>query len=269
MNATLDSAMNLLASDNPKSLGTATLQLAHSTQPEAHKVLFEVLISAQFLNKLDSADTYAAEKRLRIWRILDELAANPALSAKALIVSLTQESKFLAEPARVDRLIMASASVRPAPPEIIVFWNDHWVPDDGYTPLTVAAVVENSSETALALLERKLVDSTQRRYDQLSWIDSHLRPHRNEHPILRSCERLVHQPLDQDLRIALLRALFEASPLDEATDFQVLEPPPRAQANVEALALLRRIGIDALKQTELPNNIQESIQDALNEIAQF
>lgn len=39
------------------------------------------------------------------------------------------------------------------------FWGDHFHPDDGFTPTTVTALVDNGSAPALGLLEKELAQA--------------------------------------------------------------------------------------------------------------
>jgi len=113
-----------------------------------------------FLNRLDDDDKYRGPRqRLRVRRIIEQLAKNP--SGHPVLLALVSDTVFLAEDARCDLLIIATASVVPAPPALCQFWLDHSLPEDGFTPLTIDAVCSNGSAAALQVLETRLLDPAQ------------------------------------------------------------------------------------------------------------
>ncbi len=123
---------------------------ARSTEPADHERLQKYLGSKEFLDRLDSKVDYenAAGVRLRVSRLVEALGRNPAPSARKVFAAVAVDKGFLAEDERIIALIQASAYVRPALPELVKFWDDHCQPDDGFTPTTVTALVDNGSVPA-------------------------------------------------------------------------------------------------------------------------
>jgi hypothetical protein len=253
-------------SKDSKELLKTACTFAQSSESIDHELLLRFLRSQDFLQRLDSESDYAAEIRLRIRRVLDELAKNQNPSARNILVALTQDQTFLMEPARVDRLIQACAVIRPLPPEVIKFWDDHCQPEDGFTPLTIEAIIENGSEPALTLLEQKMLDPRQMEQDIIAWMHTNILIHRNDLPLLRSCERMLAGGLPEKLRLALGDVLFDYRPTEWFPDNIEIRPPDRRQAGSEALAQLRKIGEYALKNILMKARLRKAVMDTLEEI---
>lgn len=248
-------------------LAGEALALARSVLPEDHSLLFQKLTSEEFLKKLDSEKAYQGPpNRLRLRHLLDTLSKNPTPSARSTLVALTQAPNFYKEPARADLLIIACAEVKPAPPEVIRFWDNHSKPNDGFTPLTIEAIVKNGSEPAIALLEKKMFDPKHEEEDKLDWMRSSILTHRNDLILLKGCERMVAGSLPDNLRIALIEVLFDYRPKEWYSPSVVFKAPDRRQATPEALAQLRKIGEFALKQMNLKDDLKEVIEKTLYEI---
>jgi hypothetical protein len=240
-----DAATNTLQSSrDPKQLLQAALALARSNQVQDHDNLSRWLSSSEFLSRLDSEKEYASTgRRLRIAMVLQALAMNAAPSARAVLVSLSQSQEFLAMAPRVDFLIQYSYVIRPAPDELVRFWDAYCQPDDGFANLTVATLVANGTDPALRLLERKFRDSKFAQEDKLSWIESNIYAHRIEMPVLLFCERLIGgNVLSSDLELPLAEVLFDPKPQRWFSPATVIVPPPLEQASAEAKTALQRIG---------------------------
>lgn len=258
----------LQRSKEPKELQTAALALARSKRPEDHEALLGFLRRTEFLLRLDTPEDYAdaAAKRLRISRVLEALATNEAPSARQVIVELAQDSNFLSEEARVDQLIRASAYVRPAPPALVTFWDKYSQPDDGFSNLTVEALVENGGEPALRLFEKKMADTRHGRDEKIAWLRTEVLPHRDDPPLLNACERLLAGALPQDLRPHLVEVLFDYRPDEWYRPASVSTPPDRSKASAEAREALRRIGELALRTVRLSDEQRAAVKKTLAEV---
>lgn len=256
-----------MASQDPRELVAAALSHARSANPSDHQYLQTWLWSPEFLSLLDSPEEYRQTgRRLRIARILEALAANPAPSAKNVLVDLTECVEFLTEPVRIDFLIRYSAEVRPAPSALIVFWDTYSQPDDGFSNLTLQAVVKNGSAPALALLERKLADPAHSDGDKQFWMRSYMVPRRNDPLLLQTVERLLARTLPPNLRPDLVEAIFDYKPDEWYSEHSRVAPPSRAEAVAEARETLRRIGSLALNNAGLTPSQQAVVRKALVEI---
>jgi hypothetical protein len=232
------------SSRDPKQLLQVALDLARSNQAQDHNYLYRWLSSPEFLSRLDTAKEYASTgRRLRVSMVLQALSLNAAPSAKAVLVQLGSNREFLALDPRVDFLIQYSASVRPAPDELVRFWDAHCQPDDGFANLTVATLVTNGTEPALRLLERKFADSRFAHEDKVSWMQSNIYAHRIELALLLFSEHLiVGNAFSNDLKLPLAEVLFDPMPQQWFSPATVIVPPPLEQATPEAKTEFQRIG---------------------------
>ncbi len=254
-------------SRDSRELVKGAVTLARSSNPAVHKYLFDWLCKPDFLSRLDSAEDYRQTgRRLRVVRVLEDLARNPAPSAKQTLVDLTQNATFISEPARVDFLIVYTAPVRPAPPQLVKFWDNHCQPDDGFANRTTHTLVVNGGEPALAVLEKKFADAQFDADEKLSWMRRSIVEHRNDVPVLLMCERLLAGALPVDLRPALVEVLFDYRPAEWYRPASVFHPPDRAGAGPEAKAALRRIGKLALESVSLTARQREAVKLTLEEI---
>ncbi len=265
-----DSPVQVLkTSKDAKELVNAALSLARSKQPADHNELLRWLRSEEFLTRLDYESDYRnTGKRTRIRRVLEALSENNSSSAHDVLVALTQSPMFIKEPVRADSLIEACVVLRPAPSEVVRFWNDHSQPDDGFTHLTVEAIVENGSEPAVALLEQKMTDPRHDDNDKISWLRSSILTHRNDLPLLRSCERMLAGALPKRLCPHLVEVLFDYRPTEWFGPAELLYPPDRRQASAEALAQLRRLGQMALRTVALTEDQKKAVERTLKELGE-
>ena len=152
----------LKISPEPNALKNAAQTLAASQRREDHAALKRFMADAKFLDRLNTHREYqiSGHKQLRLWAVLDLLSRNNAPSAHRVLVELTAEAAYNDDevPARADLLIQACARIRPAPSQVVAYWDKHCQPDDGHAPLTIKVLLENGSPPALALLERKMAD---------------------------------------------------------------------------------------------------------------
>jgi hypothetical protein len=262
-----DSLRVLQTSQDPKELVAAARSLARSKQSTDHDLLLHLLQSEDFLMRLDSESDYRnTRKRLRIGQVTEALSKNDNPTAHKVLVALTQSPMFIKDEARADLLIQACAAVRPAPPEVVRFWNDHSKPDDGFTHLTIQAVVENGTAPALRVLEQKMADPAHTEDDKISWMRSTILTHRDDLPLLQSCERMLTSGLPKRLRPYLVEVLFDYRPAEWYAPAELLHPPDRKKASEVVLAQLRRIGQFALRTVALTPEQKEVVERSVKEI---
>src|SRR5262249_46928363 len=153
-----------------RSVATA---LAGSDLEAEQNELFSWLKSRAFLESLDSGSDYEGPPRkLRLWAVLQRLKENGSPGARRILLELTQDAAFTQNRSRAEILIAASDRLRPAPTELVKFWDDHWQTADGYSNLTVEAVIENGSPAALHLLETKMSDPRFDDSEKTAWMYS-------------------------------------------------------------------------------------------------
>ena len=260
----------LRTSAEPNALKAAAQTLAASERSEDHAALKPFLVDAKFLDRLNTVKEYQINrpKRLRLWAVLDVLRRNKAPSAQRVLMDLTTAPAYNDDemPARADLLIQACARIRPAPSQVVAYWDKHCRPDDGHAPLTIETLLENGSAPALALLEAKMADSGHDADERVSWMHKSILPRRNELAVLQSCRRMLGGSLPQSLRPALVETLFDYRPAEWFTPSKPVRCPPRQLMSGEAKAELRAIGEMALKQIALTPQQQAVVKRELVEI---
>ncbi len=246
----------------------AALADAESNEPTRHAQLLKDLETPSFLSKLDSEADYvqASKLRLHVGQVVDVLAGNPAPSAQSAFLELTRNRSFLAHDERVIALILASSKLRPAPPTLVRFWDERSHPDDGFTPTTVEALVDNGSVPALALLEKKMVDPSHRDEEKIAWMRSDILSHRNDLPLLRSCERLLRGKLPKNLRPLLVEVLFDYRPGEWFRPDTGHSAPRIESASSGARAQLLRIAELALKTAALSSTQRSAVTLRVHDI---
>jgi hypothetical protein len=256
-----EDTLNILrVSKEPRELVLAAERLAASREPADHQALLGFLKSREFLERLDSRDDCEGDwRRLRLRRVLEILRGNTTPSARAALVSLTQAPPYVQDPPRSDLLIPLFAEVRPAPPELVAYWDEHSLPDDGWVHLTMKAIVDNGSPPAIALLERKMADTRFSDEDKIDWLHTCILTHRNDLPLLQACERMLGGSLPEHLRPSLVEVLF-----DYRREWFRASAPLRAplwpEASPEAKAQLRKIGeaaLDPIQRSAVEKTLQE------------
>jgi hypothetical protein len=257
----------LATSEDPRELSAYARVLVRSDRPADHNELRKWLSSAEFLARLDGPERYqGAPGKLRLSEVLRELSARSTPSATNVLIALTHAPGFLAEPLRIDLLIRACIPLRPAAPQVVQFWNQHWLPDDGYSHVTAGAVCDNGSKPALALLEEKMSEGGHADDDKRVWMVTGIMMHRNEEAMLDSCERLLRGELPERLRPLLVEVLFDYRPEEWFRPATVLVPPDRKLASAAARERLRRIGEFALQSAPLTEQQQKVVRAVLKEI---
>ncbi len=259
-------AQILESSQDGADLAVAALELARSAQPADHRTLQRYLQSAAFLSRLDSQEDYKRSRRtLRIAAVLRALAENEAPSARALIVTLAQTPEFVEFPTRTELLLEASAVVRPEPPELARFWAQCSDPDDVYISLLVDALLRNGSPLALDLFERMMADARYEEDEKISWLRLKVLPHRNELPVLQSCERLLDGRLPEGLRAPLVEALFDWRP-EWYRPSNNVRRPRLEDLTPDGRDQLRKIGRQALAGVALTPQQRQVVEGTLKSL---
>ncbi len=265
-NMDADPAQVLQSSEDSAELVVVAVTLARSAEPRDHETLLKSLQSTVFLGRLDSEEDYQRPRRmLRIASVLDALAKNKASSAREVLVSLTQNPPFLDFPSRTELLIEASVVIRPATPETVKFWEKHFDPEDIYVTLLVEALLENGTTPALELFEKKMADPAFEDERKVYWMRVKVLPHRNDTPVLRSCERLLADGLPENLRPNLVEVLFDWQETWYRPSNLITCPNP-AGLGASGRAQLRRIGQYALKNVKLSNEQRQAVENTLEQL---
>ncbi|HWV99080.1 MAG TPA: hypothetical protein VNZ64_05240 [Candidatus Acidoferrum sp.] len=251
-------------SKDPGQLTEAAVTLAHSENRDDHRQLLASLESQEFLLRLDSREAYLGwVKSLNIRQVLDELSNGKPQPAHATLLTLTRSEVFVGSAARVDLLIVACAPIRPAPPELVKFWDAHCQPQDGFGNLTVEALVDNGSAPAIALLAAKMRDTRFEEEEKLNWMRSSILTHRNDALLLNACHDVLRAGLSGPLRVPLVEVLFDYKPQEWFAPATVLCPPSRAALGLEGGAVLEKVGEFALANLKPPEDLAAKIRSEL------
>jgi len=258
----------LQTSDNPQALASAACALAKSERPEDHQRLLNLLRSPSFLGRLDSEQDYAKPSdKLRLWRVLKFLADNRAPSAHQVLAQLAAHPAFTENWSRADLLIMAAPSVRPLPPALVKFLDDHCQPGDGFMNLTIESLAANGSPPAVQLLEKKLTAPGFEDDDKIAWMHGAIHAHRNDAPLLEVCERiLAGERLPANLRPVLVESLFDHRQEEWYGPDNLYPLPPLERASPEARRRLRTIGQHALAKVPLDARQKKAVEDTLKRL---
>ena len=225
-----DPAQTLLTSQDSGDLAVAAVTLARSGNPADHEKLGSALQSATFLERLDSLEEYRGIRQfLRIKSVTEALSQNLAPSARQLLLKLTQSKVFLDAPSRVELLIEATTPIRPAPPELIAFWDKYTDPEGATVGMVIRATLRNGSQPAIALFEKKLADNAYDDEDRADWLRVFVPPHRTNLELLHASERLIQGPLKEELRPNLVEVLFEFDRVGTGPPRR--SPPPRTRSS--------------------------------------
>ncbi|HET9959408.1 MAG TPA: hypothetical protein VFQ61_33185 [Polyangiaceae bacterium] len=244
------------------------LQAARGVDPEGHARLRAQLQSRSFLDALDTAEDYANASRvhLRFERVATALAENLAPSARKAFLRLLESPLLLNDDERALALVRAGVGWRPAPAELIAFWNSHSRANDGFTPTTITVLVENGSAPALALLGRKLLDVSHSSDEKLAWLRSDVLTHRNDLGLLQLCRKLLLGGWSAEMKAALVEVVFDYQPQAWYRPATVHSPPPLSAAAAPALVELESLGQLALKQIPLNSTQRAAVAHRLNEV---
>jgi len=265
--ATRDLSQILATSTDRKLLAGAAAQLAASGERADQELLLRWLPTDSFLSRVQAPEEYNGPRQgLRLRRPLMALRDNPSPAARESILRLLRSETFTAVGSRVELLLEATASVRPAPPELVAFWDQYSQPDDGFTPITIMVLVENASAPALGLFEQKLHDRGHDDADKIAWMRADVLTHRHVSALLETCDRLLASALPVPLKSTLVDVLFDYRPAEWFRPGSSYEPPPLAHYSPEARSLLERIGRRVLAGPGLTDRQRAAVRAMLDSL---
>jgi hypothetical protein len=242
----------LSTSTDPKELMDAACRCAAGNNAADQALLLRYLGTEQFLARLDARDDYMGRpENLRLARVLRILMENEVPSARAMLNALTQKPAFVAIRPRQRLLVQALVFVRPAPPEAIAFWNAQSQPKSVYRHMTMDALADNGSPSAIALLENKLADPAHDKDEKIAWMRDPILRHRTGLPLLQACRRLLTTGLSPELRAPLVTALCDYRPELWYRNCDPPVPPQLARASKESKRELYDICVYAIDHVTL------------------
>ena len=256
----------IMSSEDPGELVVAAIALARSINPEDQPLLGSMLKTPGFLGRLDSETDYAQPPNfLRIASVIDALKKNPAMSAQSLLIDLMISPVFTESPSRVVLLIEASIAIRPAPPEVVAFWERHTGVESVYMNILMHALMENCSEGAVELFFKKIGDSQYEEKKRIWWMRENIPPHCNDPLVLENCLKMFKGITADKLKIGLVEVLFDFQRTWFRPSTPVSTVPLSAFKPNERLKL-HSVGEYALQNLTLPDTLQQAVKDTLKKL---
>src|SRR5262245_46044472 len=256
----------LLQAREPRDVKRAALAFVGSREPEDHALLGAQLATPAFLERLDTAESYAGTyTNLRLSRVMKGLSDAGLPSTDAVLLGLLDAQHFQSDVLRMQLAIWSLATVRPSPPRAISYWDRMSSARSPIAYDVISALCRNQSPPALQLLEQKLCDGAHERSSRAGWMRQLILPRRNDVPLLACCERVLARA-DTGVRADLAEALFDYRPGQWYIGCHVPVPPPRAAAEPEASALQLRMARLALTQLPLDPGQQVAVEIAIEEL---
>ena len=239
----------------------SAMRFANSQSINDLKLLEAKLTEKKFLERLDNAENYPGSYAgLRLAGVLGVLMDNHQQYARNIVVSLIDNAVFQANLLRIQLLAHVFAQMRPAPEPVIGYWRKLSQPSSPLTYDVVEALCTNQSDDAMALLESLFADSKQNDQLKLAWIRQLILPRRNDPAILQTSEHLLKKSLPENLRPALVEALFDYQPTKWYIDPAPPKPPEHSEISPESEKILRRIADYVLENIPLSDKQREAIQ---------
>jgi hypothetical protein len=248
----------LATTDDPTELANTAVELSASADALDIRALTAQLVTADFLNRLDSADDYLAPARtLRVAQVVDELGRNQSPAAVAAFIELTQSEVFLSHLARREVLIGASAHVAPPPDPLVAFWRANAGAEDTSKSLVIKAVIQNGSDEGAKVFEAKMLDATEDFDTKEFWLIQFVVPNRNSTALARSAERLLSSPLSDNVKVRLVSVLFDYRGAWYRPS-NVAKPPVEPPDELTEVQL-QRVARLAMTSLELPEYLQQKM----------
>jgi hypothetical protein len=258
-------------SEKPREIARATQELAAGVDPEDHKALLRLLRDPAFRDRLDPPDAdVAGADDLYLAKPIQTLARNKSEFARATLRQLIQDPAFTDDDDRLDLLVGATETWRPAEPVVVAFWRRMMDPDGAQAELTVAAAAENASEPAVEFFGECLCDTRFEDEARVAWMRRQFLLHRTEESFLRLAERLTVGPdagkLPKKLQLAFVEAIFDFEQEQWYPPHNPPVPPKRARTGRAGRDILRRIAAHARADLELDEGLRAAIAGVLKEL---
>ncbi len=246
----------------------AAVEAATSDSDADIVMIGDMLASADFLNRLDSAKEYEGTySALRLGQVMDGLVQNRRPACDKVLLSLIDAPGFQAHVLRIQLLIYALAVIKPSPPASIMYWDRLSVGGSPVVFDVIAALTRNQSAPAMQLFERKVADPKHAATLKRFWMHQLIVPIRNDEPILTACEHLVrNDAVSPEVKIYMVESLFDYQPEEWYRGCSPVKPPIRAIATTAAKDTMARIAEFALASLNLPAALKLRTEAVLKEV---
>jgi hypothetical protein len=249
--------------DDANTLSEKALLLAGSADPADMNSLAQLLSDDDFLSKLDSDEDYQSSPHtLRVTGVLERLSNNSAPEAHTVLSNLTKSPVFGQRISRTEVLIVTCAKIRPPSQDVLQFWDAH-AQGGSSKPLVVGALFENNTPESMVLFEKLMLDSMHGDDEKIFWLKNYAVPHRDNLPFLQASERLLTRPIDSNMKIELIRVIFDYRE-DWYPPRDMPKPPDPMLIDPDARDVLQTLGEYALSLDELPENLGAAVKKRLS-----
>jgi hypothetical protein len=246
------------------------LALADSARSEDQRELAGLLTQAETLDRLDEPKERDRSRTadLRLAAVVSRLRSNAAPAAATTLATLARSTVYRESWQREELLVRALGTPRPLGPETLSFLDEQARADSVNLHLAVAALCDNGSPEAIALLGQKLADPSLDTVYKLGWFRDPLLRNRRNPEMLRAAARwLARDGLSHDLQIGVADALFDYRP-DEWYPGRggAPRPPDEASTTPDAASALRLVGQTVLD-GDYPASIKKAVRRTMGKLS--
>ncbi len=258
--ATIEETAMAEATSNSETLFNGLLELARGDSSRVSELQRRRLDPA-VLDVLDSKADYETEmpEDLYIAGLIQALMDRDDAPAHKVFSQLALAPAWANEDARIELLIRALATVRPATPEAIAFWDKYSEPEDGFANLTIDACIVNGSSPAIDLVAKKLIDTKHSVEERSGWLYSSVVPHRNDETLLTMLESLMDSPVDAEIKAVIVDVIFDHRPEEWYSIHTQLFPPPRTELSADSAAIVLRLADRLLQADTVTDQQREAV----------
>jgi len=245
---------------NSETLFNGLLEMANGDTSKLEE-LQRRLLDPAVLDVLDSEADYETEmpEDLYVAGLIQALMDRGDAPAQKVLSQLTLAPVWADQDARIELLVQALATVRPATPDAIVFWDKYSQPEDGFANLTIDACTANGSAPAIDLIGRKLIDSKHSVEERSGWLYSSVVPHRNDETLLAMLDALMGSPVDAEIKSVIVDVIFDHRPEEWYSIHTQVFPPPRSELSAESAAIVLRLADRLLQSDTLTDQQREAV----------
>ncbi len=243
----------------------SAIAVVRSRDPKAIAELSRLLEKREFLARLD--DLANPQRRLfHLHNVFAALEATPSPASESLCLTLAANPEFTAEPVRLNYLLAALAAVRPmSEPAAALFRTTN---TEGYFTVNGPLLVANGSPRALQLFESMMADPSVDAEQRIDVIRRSVLPYRTRLPVLHTVEHLLGRGLDTNVQVALLQSVFDYRSREWfGVERNPPKPPEWSSASPETLAFVVELGKKQERRKDLPDSIEHSIKQTVDQIS--
>ena len=259
----------LSTSREPSELETALLTLAESREAYAVSLLERFLEEAEFLERLDSKDSYLYKPQdLRIKRVLLAVAKNRGQEAEELFLKLSRNKQFVAEPERLDGLVDNCAWLEDPSDRIFKFLDSHSSPTSGTATLVMRSLARIGSVEACRLLLKYVQSPEYQEPIKIEWFTTYVLTVRNNPNVVGLYEKVVALRVKSpEFNNTIVQTLYDYRPQKWYPPVRrgYPTPPPREEASTEVLHQLLDLAEKALS-LPVSEDTRQSVRAAVAEI---